>query len=470
MAVYFESTKTFKEMIRRRKVKICVVGVGTIGLPAAIFFASKGFRVVGFDVNERRVEEVNKATCVCEYPRMLEEVVRKGKLRATTDAEVIGEADVLIVCVPTPLDKERRMDMRYLLSAADEIGRNIKRGALVVLESSVSPGSTRKFGKAIEERSGLRMGVDFGLAYTPERYNPTLPQEIHGGVIYNKSCRAVESFTFNKVGRVVGGVDKKSAEMTKILYSAAIDAKIVEVSSLEASEATKLLENIFRDVNIALVNEISKVYSKLGLDTFEIIEAAKSKPFAFLAHYPGTGVGGECIPVDTWYLIKQAEEVGVEPELMKTARKVNDSMPKYVVELLERALRKVGKKLKGSRVCLLGLAYKRNINDSRQSPTFDVIRELQEKGVEVDVCDPIMENVTSNKVPLVPLEKAFDGKDAVVLVTDHDIFKKVKLKDVRKRMRSRVIIDGRNFFNEKELKRLGFIYAGVGKALEGERL
>lgn len=463
MRIYLESKRNAKERIERRKISICIVGMGTIGLPAAIFFARKGFKVTGFDLDGKKVEEVNQARSICEYPELLRKVVENGRLTATTDSrKAMSNADVVIVCVPTPLNERKDINLGYVLSAAESIGSNMRRGTVIILESSVSPGSTRIFGRKLEEKSGLKAGADFGLAYTPERYNPTLPG-------YAKAARLKSAggtlLPFNKIGRVVGGIDRKSAFIAKTLYSEIIDADVVEVSSIEAAEVTKLLENIFRDVNIALVNEISKIFSKLGLNTYEIVDAAKSKPYAFMPHYPGTGVGGDCIPVGAWYLIKRARDLGVQTELMKTARDVNDSMPAYVVELLELALKKAGKKLKGSRICLLGLAYKRNMNDSRHSPAFEIIKELKEGGADVGVCDPLMEGVRNIDVKLTPLKDAFEGKDAVVIVTDHDIFRKIDWRDAAKQMRSKVIVDGRNFLDRRSIGKLGFVYEGIGKPL-----
>jgi nucleotide sugar dehydrogenase len=270
------------------------------------------------------------------------------------------------------------------------------------------------------------------------------------------------TFSLDKINRIVGGIDKKSTELARTIYSQFIVSDVTTVSSIETAEATKLIENIFRDVNIALVNEFAKIFPKFNLDIFEIIDAAKTKPFGFMPHYPGAGVGGECIPVDTWYLISQAEQLGVKSELMKIARQINDSMPNHMVQMLESELTKTDKKINLSKISILGLCYKKNIPDIRLSPALEIISILKEKNASVVVCDPVFDN-TKSPVELVSLNDVFKGTDAILLVTDHDVFSSLNFSDIKKQVRTPLIIDGRNFFSKSQLEELGFTYCAIGK-------
>ncbi len=451
------------QRIRNRDLKICVVGVGTIGLPLATFLANAGFKVVGNDTDKTRVAQINAGKVTFEYSQLLAKVVGEKRLYATLDPkEAISDADVVFICVPTPLTKERTMDISQILDASSRITSHMPRGAAVILESSVAIGTTRRIGKVMEERSGMKMGTDFGLAHCPERYNPTLLMESHPRVVYKNSKGNDASYTLNKISRVVGGVDEKSLKIAKEIYSQIIDADVKELSSIEAAEATKLVENIFRDVNIALVNELAKLSPKLGVDIYEVIEAAKTKPFAFLPHYPGAGVGGECIPVDTWFLIKQAESLGFDTKLLRVAREVNDSMPYHLAEILEEELKKSGRELAASKISVLGLSYKKNVIDARLSPAITLLEILKSRNANFVISDPIME-VGSSPYKLTPLPEAFKDSDAIVLVTDHDVFSGIDFAKVRHEMRTPIVIDGRNFFDKKKIVSYGFSYRSIGR-------
>ncbi len=462
MSIFLNKTDEIKNLINERKLKICVGGVGTVGLPLATHLAKAGFAVIAYDINEERVNQINNGGVEFEYQSQLKEAVTNGKLLATTNAKsAMSESDVIFLCVPTPLDGQNKIDLSKLFSITERVIENFNKGKVVVVESSVTIGTTRKIGKMIEEKTGFKTGQDFGLVYCPERYNPTLSREVHPKVVYDSKDN-IYSFTFEKTGRVIGSSDEKSMLIGKLIYSQIISSDITEVPSPEHAEATKLLENIFRDTNIALVNELSIIFQKLGLDIFKVIDAAKSKQFAFLPHYPGVGVGGECIPVDTHYVIGQAEEIGLEPKLLKTVREINNSMPDYTVSLLEQALREKGKSILGSNISILGLAYKKNIRDARLTPARDIAKILQDKGAEVKVCDPLMEGVNTG-FDLIPISNAFQNSDGLILVTDHDVFKKIDLKSEFQNMRTPIIIDGRNFFNRELVESLGFLYKGIGK-------
>jgi len=419
------------------------------------------------DINQSRVEQVNSGDVPFEFRRILLDVTRIGRLRATSDApEAISSADMIFVCVPTPLKADNTIDKNNIHSAARMIGENIRQGALVVVESTVSIGMTREVGSIIAERSGLKMGLDFGLACCPERYNPTLSKESHPLIAYRTTNIKKTRQTFDAVGRVIGGIDEFSASAVRLVYEKMIDAEIKILSSTEAAEATKIVENIFRDVNIALANELAKILPSLGLDVYEVIDGAKTKPFAFLPHYPGAGVGGECIPVVPWFLIKQAEKAGLSARILKTAREVNDSMPSYVVHMLCEELGRVGRKMESSKVTLLGLSYKKNINDVRHSPTWKIKEVLETRGVTVRVCDPIVAKFTKS-FDLCPLSEAFAGVDAAVLVTDHDLFQNLNFRKVKLEMRTPILIDGRHLFNSEKLLKLGFASRCIGVPRQG---
>jgi nucleotide sugar dehydrogenase len=461
--LYLDEIQESIKRIHDKQIKICVVGVGTIGLPLATFLAKEGFQVVGLDISQKRVDEINSARVVYEYTDILEDVVLKQKkLQATVNPkDALHGVEAIFVCVPTPLNDKMEMDVKNLIDVANRITPYLVRGMTLIFESSVAIGTTKEISKTIENLSGLKFGIDLGLAYCPERYNPTPMKKIKQDLEYNVAAKG-ESFTVDKISRVVGGIDEKSAKIAKTIYSQFIKTDVAELTSIEAAEATKLLENIFRDVNIALVNELAKVYPKFGLDVFEIINAAKTKPFAFMPHYPGAGVGGECIPVDTWYLISQAEKLGIDTKLMKVAREINDSMPHHMIALLEEELREFNKDLSSARITILGLCYKKNVPDIRLSPTFTIIDQLKEKKTDIIICDPVYEKVGS-LVKLTPLTEVFKDSDAILLVTDHDDFSSLDFNKIKVQMRTPILIDGRNFFNEEKLISLGFKYRAIGK-------
>jgi len=460
--LYLQEINQIVKRVNDKNITVCVVGVGTIGLPLATFLADKGFSVKGLDVSEKRVEQINSGTVIYEYQDLLKKVTNKGNLKATTNPEkALQDVEAIFICVPTPLNTKNEMDISNLKDVSKKISPHLKKGMMLIFESSVAIGTTKQVSKNIEGMTELRFGKELGLAYCPERYNPTPMKKDKQDPEFNTQSRG-ESFSVDKISRVVGGIDEKSTKIAKLFYSEFISTEVSELSSIEAAEATKLLENIFRDVNIALVNELAKIFPKFGLDVFEIINAAKTKPFAYMPHYPGAGVGGECIPVDTWYLISQAEKLGIDSKLMKTARMVNDSMPEYVIELLEEELKKIDRKIDSSKVTVLGLCYKKNIPDIRLSPTFPLLEKLATKNVETIICDPVYEGIKS-PINLTPISEAFKDSDVIILMTDHDDFKKIDFGKIKNEMKSHIIIDGRNLFKDKKLKELGFAYRVVGK-------
>jgi nucleotide sugar dehydrogenase len=467
MKIYDADIEDVRWRTRRREVTLSMIGLGTVGLPMVTLFAMNGFKVIGFDVNHDRVRSVNSGNVTFEYQDELPRIVKHGLLRATNSPEeAVRQSDVVIISVPTPLNTERDADLSYVQKATEVTALSLEKGHLVVYESTVPIGTVRRMAHDLEALSNLKCAVDFGVASCPERYDPSLVREVHPKVTYDGVPTTSAGLTVDKIPRVVGGVDLKSTAIAAELYSAVISAGVFQVTSPEVAEASKMVENIFRNVNIALINELALVLSAHGLDTFEVVEAAKTKPFAFMAHYPGPGVGGECIPVVPWYLVRAAERMGIDPRLTRTSLDINQGMSEHTVMLIKEALKQAGKDIHGSRICILGLAYKKNVNDTRLSPAYRLADLLNNLNCDVRACDPFVQD-TSEKFRQVLLEEAFDQVDAVVLVTDHDVFKSIDLAKLRSQMRPPpVIVDGRNFFDAQLCRQNGFIYRGIGKPMQ----
>ncbi len=361
-----------EEKIKNREAIVGVIGLGYVGLPLAKGFASKGFRVIGIDLDERKVRAINQGQ---SYLRDIgsEEIaalVRDGKLQATTDYRAAREADALFICVPTPFDRWRTPDLSFVEGAARSLAPHLRRGHLVILQSTTYPGTTEELVRPILERSGLKAGEDFHLAFSPERINPG--DRVH---------------TVENTPKVVGGITSRCTELAALLLSQ-LCPQVHRVSSPRVAEMTKLLENIFRSVNIALVNEMALLCERMGIDVWEVIEAASTKPFGFMPFYPGPGVGGHCIPVDPFYLAWKAREYDFHTRFIELAAEVNEAMPYHVVELVDRALESHGKTIKGSRILVLGVAFKKDVDDPRNSPAERVIELLLSKGAEVEYNDP----------------------------------------------------------------------------------
>src|SRR5438552_12483488 len=354
-------------------MKICVVGLGYVGLPLAIQFARSNVNVTGLDVDQSKVDLINKGQSYIKHiaAEPIGPEVQAKRLSASTDFERIKEADAVIICVPTPLNKNREPDISYVLNTGRAIAPHIDRGTLVVLESTTYPGTTDEdLRKVLEAGSGMKAGTDFHLAFSPEREDPG----------NDKSKVRI-------VPKVIGGYTPACLERAQALYRQVVE-RLVPVSSCRVAEATKLLENIFRSVNIALVNELKLVYGAMGIDIWEVIEAAKTKPFGFMPFYPGLGLGGHCIPIDPFYLTWKAREYGKHTRFIELAGEINTAMPEYVVHRVAHALNAGNKAVNGSRVLILGLAYKPNVDDERESPSYVLMSLLNERGAEVEYHDP----------------------------------------------------------------------------------
>jgi len=353
--------------------KIGVVGLGYVGLPLCVQFSRSGVEVVGFDIDSSKVEACNAGRSYIKHieASTILEQTKAGRLSATTDFGRVREVDAVLICVPTPLNKNREPDISYILKTGEAIAPHLKRGALVVLESTTYPGTTDEDLRAVlEAGSGMKAGIDFHLAFSPEREDPG-----------NPNSRVAT------IPKVVGGLTPACREKAVALYGKAIKT-VVPVSSCRAAEATKLLENIFRGVNIALVNELKTVYTAMGIDIWEVIDAAKTKPFGFMAFYPGPGLGGHCIPIDPFYLTWKAREFGKATRFIELAGEVNTAMPEYVVTRVTEALNKLRKPVNGSRILIVGLAYKPNVDDDRESPSYHLMDLLDSHGAQLAYFDP----------------------------------------------------------------------------------
>lgn len=422
--------ETLRSRILNKKAKIGIIGLGYVGLPLAMAFAKKGFKTWGIDVDKDRVNRLKKGKSYLLDLRPSEIIAlqKSGLLTATSDISNIKRLDAFIICVPTPLLKTKEPDVSFIVSATQMIKKHMKSGQIVVLESTTYPGTTEEVVLPILESTGLKEGKDFYLAFSPERIDP-------GNIKY---------FVTN-IPKVVGGISTCSTDIGVLLYKQIID-KVMPVSSAKAAEMTKLLENTFRIVNLGLINELTLMCGKLGINIWEVIEAAKTKPYGFMPFYPGPGVGGHCIPIDPLYLSWKARASGFEARFIDLASEVNEHMPQYVIEKVTSALNKKKKALKGARILLIGVAYKKDVQDLRESPAFEIIELLEKNEAKVLYYDPYFPYI---KVDGIDLKRAkFNKKllasvDCVVIVTDHS---NLDYRFIAKN--SKVVIDTRNVLRD----------------------
>jgi UDP-N-acetyl-D-glucosamine dehydrogenase len=407
-----ELVVSLQAKIDNRTAVVGVIGLGYVGLPLIHAFWSAGFRVCGFDIDPTKIQKLHRGENYLKHlgVNMVKEMVDSGRFDATDDFKRLGEPDAVIACVPTPLGKHNEPDLSFVENTSDDIARTLRPGQLVVLESTTYPRTTREIMLPRFEARGLKCGKDFFLAYSPEREDP-------GRKDHNTQS----------IPKLVGGIDDASGQVALSLYRQAIQ-QVIPVANAEVAEAAKLLENIYRAVNIALVNEMKVVLTELGIDVWSVIEAAKTKPFGFQAFYPGPGLGGHCIPIDPFYLTWKAREVGLPTRFIELAGEVNHQMPEYVVNRVTLALNNHRKSVKGSRILVLGLAYKPNVDDVRESPSFELIEKLEALGAHVDYNDPHVDSTHKMrhhdlKMASVPLsEQSLAGYDCVVVATHHDAY------------------------------------------------
>ncbi len=393
--------------LNERSAVVGVIGLGYVGLPLAVEFASAGLNVIGFDLDQSRVDAINAGrSYIPDVPtESVGSLVKSGKLLASTEFANLAKTDAVIICVPTPLRKTKEPDISYILAAAEQVKTHLHSPQLVVLESTTYPGTTDEVLLPMLKETGLALDKDFFLAFSPERVDPGNKQ-----------------FQTHNIPKVVGGVSPLSTDIAAALYQTIV-SEVHKVSSARVAETTKLLENTYRSVNIALVNELAQLCYHLGVDSWEVIEAAATKPFGFMAFYPGPGIGGHCIPLDPHYLSWKARLHGFEARFIGLAEEVNSHMPRHVVQLVQDGLNSQGKPVKGSRVLVIGVAYKRDINDVRESPALGIVDQLMHKGAEVSYHDPFIPEMTVDgrgSLASVPLtDETLRACDCSIIVTDH---------------------------------------------------
>jgi UDP-N-acetyl-D-glucosamine dehydrogenase len=402
------------ELLQRfaeKRARVVVVGIGYVGLPLVAEFAREGFRVTGLDYDARKVELLNQGeSYIRDVPASdLAPHVKSGLLDATTEPAVLREADAVVVCVPTPLNKTKDPDMTFIVEAALQIAKHQHAGMLIVLESTTYPGTTTELLVPKLTENGFTLGKDVFIAFSPERVDP-----------------GNEVFKTRNTPKVLGGATPTCLEVATALYSHIIDT-LVPVSSTETAEMVKLLENTFRAVNIGLANEIALMSRKLGVNPFEVIRAAATKPFGFMPFFPGPGLGGHCIPVDPLYLSWKLKSLKGQARFIELADSINSGMPSYVVERVTSALNEYGRSLKGAKVLVYGVAYKKNVNDVRESPAFEIIEELEKKGATVAFTDPFVPSIELPRGELKGVSPEFGAHDVVVVVTDHDVLDRERL-------------------------------------------
>ncbi len=436
------------EIIKRIKSKdavIGIIGLGYVGLPLGLEYAAKGFKVVGFDVDESKIPRLMRGESYIKHisSEKIKSVVDSGKFEATADFSRLSEVDAIIICVPTPLNDHREPDMKYITGTAETISQYLRRGQIVTLESTTYPGTTEEILLPLLESASIKQGAkekykvgeDFYLAFSPEREDPNNPE-----------------FSTSTIPKVVGGTTPNCVEVACALYDEVI-IETVQVSSTSAAEATKLVENIYRSINIALVNELKMVFEKMDIDIWEVINAAKTKPFGFHAFYPGPGLGGHCIPIDPFYLTWKAREFDVNTKFIELAGEINTLQPYYVIDRVIEALNKNRKSLKGARILLLGAAYKKNVDDMRESPSLKLIEILRDRGAEVDYNDPHIPKLPKTRkyqYDMKSVELTVDNLkkyDLVLLSTAHDDYDYDFILN-----NAKYIVDTRNGFNIKGLE------------------
>lgn len=420
--------------------KVAVIGLGYVGLPIALLAAEKGYEVIGIDREKTKVSLINegKSPIKDEY---LEKEMKNTQIHASTNINDIHNADIILVCVPTPVVNGIDPDLRPLKGAVKDVAENMKKGALVVIESTINPGVCDEVVVPMIESVGIRTG-DYHIAHCPERINPGDPK-----------------WSVRNINRVVGSNSKEGLSRAVKFYESIIDAEIKPMKSLKEAEAVKIVENSFRDINIAFVNELAMSFHRMGINIENVIDGAATKPFAFMPHRPGVGVGGHCIPVDPYYLIEYARSFGFEHDFLNLARRINSKMPIFTVELMQDKLNEVGLPIKNTEIAMLGLAYKPNVDDDRESPAYEVQHLLEKNGAKVRAYDPyIPHNSTVNS-----LAGALKGAKAVLLATGHEEFKNITPKQFSD-AGVKVIVDGRNIYREvkDQFEKQGIVYTGIG--------
>lgn len=437
-------TQSILTKISDNSAEIGVIGQGYVGLPLAMAFA-KEFVVFGYDICPETIERLgNGRSHIQDVSDSQLSMYLRETYFPTTDLEDLRRCDFLIICVPTPLSEDKIPDLSYIKGACATIKSVLSSGKFVVLESTTFPGTTDEVVVPILEETGLVAGSDFGVAYSPERVDPGNKQ-----------------YPIGKVPTVVGGINTECTRVAAALYGRIVD-RVVRVSDTRTAEAVKMIENIFRNVNIALVNEMALIFERMEIDAWEVIDAAATKPYGFMPFYPGPGIGGHCIPLDPYYMSYRAKKYGFIPRFIETSGEINEFMKMHTINLVEEGLKQVGKRIYGAKVAVMGLAYKKNINDPRESPSIKIIEELTNLGASVQVYDPFVTSLATRAGMFTSTEsvkKALLGTDCAVFLVDHDIFRELDIRYAVSGMDSPVIVDCKNLFEQTD----GIIYLGIGK-------
>ncbi len=422
-----------------KKQTVAVLGLGYVGLPLAVRARERGYNVIGIELDKKKVELINKQVSPIEEEYLYKNLP-KFPIKATTDAKEIKKADIILICVPTPVDEFYTPNLMPVKGACEMIAQNFKKGSLVVLESTVNPGVSEEIVRPIFEKYNYKVGKDIFIAHCPERIDP-------GNTKWNVT----------NLPRVVGAFTKKGTQKAVDFYESIIDAEIKPMKHIREAEACKVVENSFRDVNIAFVNELAKSFDKMNIDIKNVIEGASTK-FSFMPHYPGRGIGGHCIPVDPYYLIERAKQAGFDHKFLRTSRAINNSMPAYTVELLQDKLNDIKMPLNGTNVGILGISYKANVDDDRESPYYTIVTELQKHGAKIHSFDPHIKEKSSVKTLTTLLKKS----DAIIFVTNHKEFDVINGKLLKKNG-IKVIIDGMNSLDKEDIEKHNVIYKGIGR-------
>ena len=426
--------------MEKTKKTVCIIGLGYVGLPLAVQSALKGYTVYGLENDTKKNDLINSGKSPIKEG-FLETNLPKIKLTATNDPSVIKKSDIVIVCVPTPIDEMYMPDLEPVKTAVSTIAANLNPGQLVVIESTINPGVCEEIVEPIFAKAGFVVGKDYELAHSPERINPGDPK-----------------WNVTNIPRVVGSFTKAGLALAVEFYEDIIDAKIMPMETIREAEAVKIVENSFRDINIAFVNELAKSFDRLDINITNVIKGASTKPYAFMAHWPSCGVGGHCIPVDPYYLIERAKASGFNHEFLKIARKINNSMPEYTVELMQDALNTIKLPLNGTTIGLLGISYKANVADLRESPFFQIVKQLKKHGADVITFDPHTPTHSTEK----SLEDILEKSTALILVTDHSEFKTID-PALFKQHNVQIIIDGKNCLDKLEIESNDILYKGIGR-------
>lgn len=443
------------QKIKDKTVVVAVMGLGHVGYPMSSLFAKNGFQTIGYDISLKRLSDINQGKVISELTPILpadetkkQEALSKitKNLKTSNEEDDLKNADIFVVDVPTPLKENDTPNLVFLTNTCKTITKYLRKGTMVIVESTIYPGATEEVVKPILEESGLQAGDDFYISFSPERIDPG-----------NKK------WSQEKIPKIVGGINKESVEMASLLFSQIIE-KVIPVSSLQVAEATKMLENLFRSVNIALVNDLSKFFEKMGIDTWETIAAASSKPFGFMPHYPGPGVGGHCIPKDPLYLLYKARKTGTSVEFIEEAACVNRNMPLHVVHLAEETLNMRNKKMRDCSFAILGVTYKKDVLDIRRTPSKTVITELCKASKDVMAFDPLTDETFGAKTG--SLEETIKSKDCVILLVNHSYFTENNIEyKINELAPNCVLIDTRNFIDSTKLKK-SILYRCLGKPLK----